>query len=83
MFIDDYDACATFTKSRTLFQASGLTIARDRIEGLGSFFEVRSNDAADVPKMQALLAKLCPNEPVIAQSYFELWKERGAARLSP
>lgn len=82
-FIDDYDACATFQKSRTLFQAEGLTIARDRVDGLGSFIEVRSTSAADLPKMQALLARLCPNEPIVAQSYFELWKERGPSRLSP
>lgn len=81
-FIDDYDACATFKKSRTLFQAEGFTIARDRVDGLGSFIEVRSTDKADVPRMQALLARLCPNEPVITQSYFELWKERGPGRLT-
>ena len=81
-FIDDYDACATFKKSRTIFQINGYTVARDRVDGLGTFIEVRSTDAAAAPKMRALLSKLCPNEPIITQSYFELWKERGPARLT-
>ena len=82
-FTDDYDAVATFRKSRTFFQAGDVVIARDHVDGLGNFIEVRATSEARLPQMHAILARLCPNEPVLTQSYFELWKERVPASLTP
>lgn len=81
-FIDDYDTIATFRKSRTLFQAGDIVVARDDVTGLGRFIEVRSTSEARLPMMCALLEKLCPGQPVLTQSYLELWETcvgRGAA----
>ncbi|MEK7545617.1 MAG: CYTH domain-containing protein [Patescibacteria group bacterium] len=78
-FRDDYDVVATFKKRRTLFLADDVLIARDEIEGLGNFFEVRSTSEQRRPRMRALLGKLCPKERLLTQSYLELWKERASS----
>ncbi|HTK59897.1 MAG TPA: CYTH domain-containing protein [Candidatus Baltobacteraceae bacterium] len=82
-FTDDYQATATFKKHRTLFQAGDIVIARDDVEGLGKFFEVRSTSERSLAGMHALLGQLCPREPVLTQSYLELWKERVSASTAP
>ena len=82
-FIDDYEAIATLKKRRTLFQAGDVVIARDEFDGFGNFFEVRATSEARLPQMRAILAQLCPKEPVLTQSYLELWKNGGAASTRP
>lgn len=82
-FTDAYEAIATFKKRRTLFLAGDVVIARDDIDQMGSFIEVRATSEARLPQMHAILARLCPKEPILTQSYLELWKDRGSASLRP
>jgi len=81
-FVDDYTPLATFKKVRTFFQADDILIARDEVEGLGKFIDVRSTSEKRIPKMRKILEKLCPKEPILTQSYFELWKDRGSSSKS-
>ncbi len=81
-FTDAYERVATFKKRRTLFQAGGAIIARDEFDAIGSWFEVRAADESCLPQMHAILGQLCPNEPAVAKSYLELWKERASASAS-
>jgi predicted adenylyl cyclase CyaB len=82
-FIDDYEPIATFKKKRALFQAGDVVVARDEVELLGNFIEVRASSEARLPAMHAILERLCPKEPVIADSYLNLWKSRVAASPLP
>jgi uridine kinase len=77
-FIDDYENVATFSKSRTLFQAGDIVVARDAVTGLGNFIEVRATSEKSVTRMRTMLEQLCPRERVLTQSYLELWKELGS-----
>jgi len=77
-FGDDYDVDATIRKRRTLFQADGFDIARDEIRNLGNYFEVRSTSEKSLPAMRAALAKLCPGETILTESYYDFWKSRVA-----
>lgn len=80
-FIDDYTPVATFKKRRALFLSGDVIVARDQVEGLGNFFEVRATSEKRLPQMRAILGQLCPKEPVLTQSYLELWKERGLSHV--
>ena len=77
-FSDAYRAEATLKKTRVLYQSGGALIARDMVEGLGNFIEVRADNAVDARNLERLLAKLCPGEPQTHRSYLDLWRTRGA-----
>lgn len=82
-FSDDYEPIATFKKKRALFQAGDVVIARDEVELLGNYLEVRSSSEARLPAMHAILERLCPREPAVTDSYLNLWKARVSAYPTP
>lgn len=81
-FGDDYETVGTLKKTRTLFQAGGVLIARDQIDGLGDFIEVRTDDPGEAKRLPGVLSALCPQEPQIEASYLDLWR-RASLTTSP
>lgn len=71
-FADDYETVATLKKTRTLFQTGGVLIARDRVDGLGDFIEVRADDPTEAKRLRTLLAALCPGAVQTDASYLDL-----------
>ena len=82
-FGDDYAVEATLEKTRVFYQARGALIARDHVRQLGSYVEVRTADAADIPRLRKMLDKLCPGEPQTDASYLDLWRAGTRPSLSP
>lgn len=77
-FAADFETVATLKKTRTLFMTQdGILIARDRVDLLGDFFEVRSGDPSHAKRMRAILSALCPGETPTDANYLQLW--RGAS----
>ena len=78
-FKDDYDIVATFEKQRRLFHAGDLLIACDTIPHLGTFVEARALNEAAAAQLRTMLGRLgLPKrgEPIITESYFDLWQKR-------
>ncbi|WKZ29550.1 MAG: CYTH domain-containing protein [Patescibacteria group bacterium] len=72
---DDYEIVCGFAKLRTLFHAGSLVIARDSINPLGNFIEVRVPDEHGAPQAHETLKRLGLREPYITESYFDLWQK--------
>lgn len=78
-FKDDYDVVAEFTKLRELFYAGDVLLARDSIQQLGNFIEVRAPQTASASRLREILKTLGLDEPYYSESYFDLWMRRHGA----